>query len=81
MTKTLNQKLETVVAAIHALDEYERAIRKHQTIADEAQLKSFADEQTAAKNDYLAFLKIAEREFAAPLEDKDKFPDVPDLTQ
>ncbi len=79
---TLNQKLENVVAAIRALDEYKRGIgERQQTAAETAQLKSLEAKQTAANADYLAFLKSAEKEFAAPPSDKDKFPDVPDLRE
>jgi len=82
LTATFNQKLETVVAAIHALDEYKRGIgSRPPTAAETAQLKSLADKQIAANADYLAFLKTAEQQFAAPLDDKDKIPDVLDLTQ
>jgi CHAT domain-containing protein/tetratricopeptide (TPR) repeat protein len=82
LTATFNQKLENVVAAIRALDEYKRGIVTRQPTADEtAQIKILEDKQTAANEDYLAFLKTAEREFAAPPDDKDKFPDVPDLRE
>ncbi len=67
LTAALNQKLETLAAAIRALDEYKRGIGERAPTADEAaQMQSLTDEQTAANDDYLAFLKIAEREFAAP---------------
>jgi len=67
LTAVFNQKLEIVVAALRALDEYKRGIGERAPTADEAaQLQSLADEQTAANDDYLAFLKLAEREFAAP---------------
>ena len=67
LTATFNQKLETLAAAIRALDEYKRGIGERAPTADEAaQLQSLADEQTAANDVYLAFLKLAEREFAAP---------------
>jgi CHAT domain-containing protein len=82
LTATLNQKLENFVAAIRTLDALKRTIGERQPTADEAaQLKSLADKQTAANEDYLAFLKSAENEFAAPPTEKDKSPDVPDLTQ
>lgn len=77
LTATFNQKLETLVAAIRALHEYKRGIGTRSPTADKAaQLQSLADEQAAANDDYLAFLKTAEREFAAPPTEKDKFPDV-----
>lgn len=80
LTATFNQKIETV-AAIRVLDEYKRGIGERQPTSDEtAQLKSLADKQSAANDDYLAFLKTAEREFAAPPTEKDKIPDLPDLT-
>lgn len=82
LTKAFNQKLENLAAAIRTLDEYKRGINESSpTAAEAAQLKSLADKQTAANADYQAFLKSAEKEFAAPPTDKDKFPDVPDLAQ
>lgn len=80
LTAVFNQKLETLAAAIRALDEYKRGIDERQPTDNEAaKLKSFADKQTVANDDYLMFLKTAEREFAAPPTEKDIFPDVPYL--
>ena len=82
LTKTLNQKLENVATTIRALDDFKNSIGNRQPTAVEiAQLKSLATKQVASNDDYLAFLKTAEKDFAAPPTDKDKFPDVPDLTQ
>jgi len=82
LTAAFNQKLENVIAAIRAFDAFKRTIGERPPTADETtQLKSLADKQTATNADYLAFLKSAEKDFAAPPDDKDKFPDVPDLTQ
>ena len=82
LAETLNQKLETVVAAIRMFDGFKRGIGNRQPTDDEmAQLKSLEAKRIAANDDYLAFLKLAESEFAAPLDDKDKIPDVADLTQ
>lgn len=82
LTKTLNQKLENVVAAIRAVDAFKRGIGARQPNADEtAQLKVLTDKQIAANDDYLAFLKSAEKEFAAPLTEKNKAPVVLDLTE
>ncbi len=82
LTATLNQKLENVVGAIRALDGFKRGISNRQPTADEtAQLKSLADKQTVANDNYLAFLKSAEKDFDAPPTEKDKFPDVADLRE
>lgn len=82
LTAKFNQTLDTVAAAIRALDEYKRSIGNRQPTAIEtARLKSLAAGQAAANADYLAFLKSAEQQFAVPATIKDKFPDVPDLRE
>ncbi len=76
----LNGKLERIVAAIRAADEFKRGIGSHTlNAAESAKLKSLTNAQAAANTDYLAFLESARKQFAAPPTEKDKFPDVPDL--
>ncbi|MFN0280180.1 MAG: CHAT domain-containing protein [Pyrinomonadaceae bacterium] len=76
----LDQKLKNVVSAIRALDDFRRGIGMRQpTPAETGQLKSFTDKQTAANDEYLAFIKSAEKEFAAPPDEKDKVPEISDL--
>jgi tetratricopeptide (TPR) repeat protein len=82
LTTTLNQKLDNYVAAIRHLDAFNRSIGNRQPATNEiTELKPLTDKQTAAKEDYLAFLKSAEKEFTAPPDEKDKFPNISDLNE
>jgi CHAT domain-containing protein/tetratricopeptide (TPR) repeat protein len=77
-----NQKLENIVAAIRAFDAFKLSIGRRSPTDDEtARLKSLADKQVAVGEAYLAFLKTAEKEFAAPPDWKDNTPDVADLRE
>ncbi len=79
---TLNQKLERIVTMTRQLDGYRRTIGQRKANNSEAsQLSIYEANLKAANDDYLAFLESAEKEFAAPPDEKDKFPDVLDLTQ
>lgn len=80
LSAELDTKLEAVVSASRAYDEFGRTVGKREPSANEAiQIKSLEVKLASANSDYWAFLKKAEFEFTAPLDDKDKVPEVVDL--
>ena len=82
MAMSFDQKLEVVVAAIRRLDDFKRGINKRQPTEPEAgQIKQLEAGLQKANDDYLAFLKKAEAEFAAPPDEKDKIPDIADVRE
>ncbi len=80
LTAGLNGKLETIVAAIRAADDFRRGIGGRElTVAESAKLKTLENAEAAANTDYLAFLESARKQFAAPPDEKDETPAVADL--
>ena len=77
-----NNKLETVVTAVRKVDEFKRGVGTRQpTAAETDQVKALEKILGSANTDYLAFLKKAEAEFAPPPDEKDKEPEVADVSE
>ena len=80
VSSQLDHRLGAVVAAIRAADDFKRSIGSRPPTVDEAaQIKSLEVKLAAANDDYNAFLKQAEKEFAAPPDEMDKVPDIVDV--
>ncbi len=80
LTANFNQKIESVVAIIRESDDLIHNIGERQPTIDEAaKLKVLNGKLISANEDYRAFLKKAEMEFAAPLDERDKVSEVADL--
>lgn len=78
----LDQKLEAITAAVRTLDDFKRAIGTRLPTAEEAvKIKRLEADMKMANDEYNAFLKFAEREFAAKPDENDKIPAVADLLQ
>jgi CHAT domain-containing protein/Tfp pilus assembly protein PilF len=77
-----DKKLETIGNVSRKIDELKRNSESvKSTVLESEKLKQLGIELQKANDDYLAFLKQAEKEFAAPPDEKDKIPTVPDLQQ
>lgn len=75
-----NQKPEAVANVIRRLNDFKRSIGNRQMTAPESdEIKALEKNLQTASNDYQAFLKTAEKQFAAPLDEKDKIPPIADL--
>ena len=75
-----NRKLETVADAVRRLDEFKSGVGNRSPTAAEAdQIKQREKDLQTANDDYQAFLKIAEKQFAAPPDETDRLPTTADL--
>lgn len=80
LSAEMDTRIEAVVTASRAIEEFRRSVGKREPTANEAiQIKSIESKVATANSDYWAFLKKAEFEFTAPLDDRDRVPEVADL--
>ncbi len=80
LSAELDTRIEAVVTASRAIDEFRRSVGKREPTANESiQIRSFELKLARANAEYQAFLTRAEKEFAAPSDDMDTVPELADL--
>ncbi len=82
LAASFDQKLEAVVNAIRRLEAFRRGLHERPlTSAEAGEIAALEKSLQTANDDYRAFLRGAEKQFAAPPDEKDKAPDVADLRE